>query len=94
MEQTGGGRVVVGGTVAYCTQQAWILNASLRENVLFGHRFEEKRYAAVIDACALHQATSQKSGRGASTCRAGRSSACRWRGPCTSTRTRTSSTTR
>lgn len=39
--------------VAYCAQQPWILNASVRENVLFGSPTDEARYAAVLAACAL-----------------------------------------
>ena len=41
-----------GGT-AYVPQQAWIQNSSLRDNILFGQRFDRKRYSKVIDACAL-----------------------------------------
>ncbi len=32
----GGGHVVVRGDVAYAAQEAWIINGTLRENVLFG----------------------------------------------------------
>ncbi|KAJ7086329.1 ABC protein [Mycena belliarum] len=43
-----------GGRVAYCPQAAWIQNASLRDNVLFGQPFEEERYWKVMeDACLL-----------------------------------------
>lgn len=40
-------------TVAYCAQQAWLLNDTLRNNILFGNEFNEARYNAVIEACAL-----------------------------------------
>ena len=39
--------------MAYVPQQAWILNATLRENVLFGEEFEEERYWNTLQACAL-----------------------------------------
>ncbi|KAJ7642099.1 ABC protein [Roridomyces roridus] len=43
-----------GGRVAYCPQTAWIQNATLRDNVLFGQPFEEDRYWRVVeDACLL-----------------------------------------
>ncbi|KAJ6454129.1 ABC protein [Mycena sanguinolenta] len=43
-----------GGSVAYCPQGAWIQNASLRDNVLFGRPFDEERYWRVLeDACLL-----------------------------------------
>ena len=34
-------------------QQAWIQNASLRDNVTFGKTYRETRYESVLDACAL-----------------------------------------
>ncbi|KAI6041615.1 ABC protein [Pisolithus marmoratus] len=47
------GHVSVGGRVAYCSQTAWIQNATLRENVLFGQPFDEKRYWRVIELSCL-----------------------------------------
>lgn len=37
------GSIAVGGTFAYVAQQAWILNATLRDNILFGKEFDEER---------------------------------------------------
>ena len=34
-------------------QQAWIQNATVRDNVLFGKPFDEERYNRILDACAL-----------------------------------------
>ncbi|TMW67963.1 hypothetical protein Poli38472_007635 [Pythium oligandrum] len=47
------GQVYVGGTVAYCSQQAWIQNMTVRENILFGKPYDRKKYEKVLDACAL-----------------------------------------
>lgn len=47
------GHVSVGGRVAYCSQTAWIQNATLRENVLFGQPFDEERYWRVIELSCL-----------------------------------------
>lgn len=47
------GSVAKKGTIAYVPQQAWIINASLRENILFFSPYDEKRYNEVLDACAL-----------------------------------------
>lgn len=47
------GEVIFGGTVAYCPQQAWIQNATVQENILFGSPLDEARYEAVLEACAL-----------------------------------------
>ncbi|GAA6012116.1 hypothetical protein JCM10207_005134 [Rhodosporidiobolus poonsookiae] len=46
------GDVEFGGTIAYGAQQAWMQSCSLKENVLFGRPYDEKRYKQVIhDAC-------------------------------------------
>ena len=39
--------------MAYVPQQAWIQNATLRENILFGRTFDAKRYAKTLYTCAL-----------------------------------------
>uniref|UniRef100_A0A8C1T0T9 ATP-binding cassette sub-family C member 5 n=1 Tax=Cyprinus carpio TaxID=7962 RepID=A0A8C1T0T9_CYPCA len=48
-----GGSVAVNGDFAYVAQQAWILNDSLRENILFGKKYIEEKYNAVLEACCL-----------------------------------------
>ncbi len=40
-------------TVAYCAQQAWLVNANIKENILFAAPYDKKRYKDVIVACAL-----------------------------------------
>ncbi|XP_041825781.1 multidrug resistance-associated protein 1-like [Melanotaenia boesemani] len=47
------GLVSVKGSVAYVPQQAWIQNASLKDNVLFGGERMESWYHHVLEACAL-----------------------------------------
>ena len=49
------GHVSVSGKIAYVPQTAWIMNASLKENILFGRDFDKKLYNQVIEACALKQ---------------------------------------
>ncbi|KAH0624906.1 hypothetical protein JD844_032807, partial [Phrynosoma platyrhinos] len=41
------------GSVAYVSQQAWIQNATLQENILFGSELNQLRYERVLEACAL-----------------------------------------
>lgn len=41
------------GNVAYVSQDMWLMNATLRENILFGHRYDETFYNLTIEACAL-----------------------------------------
>ncbi|XP_006869866.1 PREDICTED: multidrug resistance-associated protein 5-like isoform X2 [Chrysochloris asiatica] len=47
------GSIAVSGTFAYVAQQAWILNATLRDNILFGKEFDEERYNTVLNSCCL-----------------------------------------
>ncbi|KAM8876677.1 ATP-binding cassette sub-family C member 3 isoform 2-T2 [Synchiropus picturatus] len=47
------GDVSVRGSVAYVPQQAWIQNATLRDNILFGKPYNEQKYRCVLEACAL-----------------------------------------
>uniref|UniRef100_A0AC11AXC6 ATP binding cassette subfamily C member 5 n=1 Tax=Ovis aries TaxID=9940 RepID=A0AC11AXC6_SHEEP len=47
------GSIAVSGTFAYVAQQAWILNATLRDNILFGKEFDEERYNSVLNCCCL-----------------------------------------
>jgi ABC-type multidrug transport system fused ATPase/permease subunit len=42
-------------SVAYCAQQAWLVNANIKENILFAAPLDEKRYKDVIVACALER---------------------------------------
>uniref|UniRef100_A0A3B4WXX9 ABC-type glutathione-S-conjugate transporter n=1 Tax=Seriola lalandi dorsalis TaxID=1841481 RepID=A0A3B4WXX9_SERLL len=47
------GSVSIKGSVAYVPQQAWIQNASLKDNVLFGGERKQSWYHRVLEACAL-----------------------------------------
>ncbi|KAJ3711222.1 P-loop containing nucleoside triphosphate hydrolase protein [Lentinula raphanica] len=47
------GQVLVTGTIAYAPQNPWILSASVRDNILFSHEYDETFYNMVIEACAL-----------------------------------------
>ncbi|GAA6016442.1 hypothetical protein JCM11491_002414 [Sporobolomyces phaffii] len=39
--------------VAYAAQLPWLQHASIRNNILFGSKYEHDRYEATIEACAL-----------------------------------------
>ena len=39
--------------MAYVSQQAWIQNCTLRDNILFGKPMAEGLYYKVLDKCAL-----------------------------------------
>lgn len=42
-------------TVAYCAQQAWLLNDTIKNNILFAAPFNKRRYDQVIIATALEK---------------------------------------
>lgn len=44
------GEVILGASRAFCPQYAWIQNATLRENIVFGKDLDRKWYNEVIDA--------------------------------------------
>jgi ABC-type multidrug transport system fused ATPase/permease subunit len=46
-------RAGAGARVGFAPQTPWLLNGSLRENVLFGAPFDGRTYASVLRACAL-----------------------------------------
>ncbi|XP_023265173.1 canalicular multispecific organic anion transporter 1 [Seriola lalandi dorsalis] len=47
------GFINIRGSLAFVPQQAWIQNATLRDNILFGSPHEERRLQEVIHDCAL-----------------------------------------
>ena len=47
------GKITLRGKVAYASQTPWILNATLRDNILFGLPMEEARYNRVLSVCQL-----------------------------------------
>ncbi|KAI4108664.1 MAG: hypothetical protein LQ339_002180 [Xanthoria mediterranea] len=42
-------------SVAYCAQQAWLVNDTIKQNILFATPLDESRYKAVLAACALER---------------------------------------
>ncbi|TRM63381.1 P-loop containing nucleoside triphosphate hydrolase protein [Schizophyllum amplum] len=44
---------VVPGVCAYVPQAAWLRNASIKDNILFSLPYDQARYDAVLEACAL-----------------------------------------
>ncbi|KAI8058986.1 metal resistance protein YCF1, partial [Gongronella butleri] len=47
------GKVTLRGSIAYVPQQPWVMNATVRENIVFGHRFDPDFYEKVLEACSL-----------------------------------------
>jgi len=47
------GEIVVHGRAAYVAQSPWVMNASVKENIVFGYRWDPAFYDKTIKACAL-----------------------------------------
>ncbi|KAG0342105.1 hypothetical protein BG004_005752 [Podila humilis] len=43
----------IGSGIAYVAQTAWLQNTTIRNNILFGREFDQARYDAVVEGCAL-----------------------------------------
>ncbi|XP_055895109.1 ATP-binding cassette sub-family C member 5-like [Biomphalaria glabrata] len=52
MELTSGS-VAVSSHVAYVSQQVWVTNDTIRDNIVFGHAYDSERYKMVVEACGL-----------------------------------------
>ncbi|EWC45608.1 hypothetical protein DRE_05169 [Drechslerella stenobrocha 248] len=42
-------------SVAYCAQQAWLVNDTIKNNIIFASKYDEERYKAVLFACSLER---------------------------------------
>ncbi|KAF9972815.1 Multidrug resistance-associated protein 1 [Actinomortierella ambigua] len=47
------GVVYLHGSVGYVPQQAWIFNATLKDNIIFGMPFDQEKYDRIVFACGL-----------------------------------------
>ena len=47
------GKINLNGSISYVPQQAWIQNATVRDNIIFGKNYDKSFYNKVIDSCAL-----------------------------------------
>ncbi|KAI5956694.1 YCF1 [Candida theae] len=47
------GEVALHGKVAYVPQVPWIMNGTVKDNILFGHVYDAEFYKQVLKACAL-----------------------------------------
>jgi ABC-type multidrug transport system fused ATPase/permease subunit len=49
------GTLKMSGTIGFAPQQAWIQNATVKENILFGQPYDHQRYLRAIHTCALER---------------------------------------
>ncbi|KAF5294169.1 hypothetical protein FQR65_LT10880 [Abscondita terminalis] len=49
------GSVEVSGTVSYSSQEPWLFPSTIKQNIIFNEKFDERRYSDVIKACDLEK---------------------------------------
>ncbi|EGR29526.1 hypothetical protein IMG5_154140 [Ichthyophthirius multifiliis] len=48
-------KILVNGTISYVSQNHWLQNKSVKENILFGKEYDENWYKKCFEACELKQ---------------------------------------
>ncbi|XP_006882759.1 PREDICTED: cystic fibrosis transmembrane conductance regulator [Elephantulus edwardii] len=49
------GKIKHSGRISFCSQFAWIMPGTIKENIIFGVSYDEYRYRSVIKACQLEE---------------------------------------
>lgn len=50
-----GGSIEVNGVLSYSSQEAWLFSGTVRENILFGSEFEDRKYREILKVCSLER---------------------------------------
>ena len=46
-------KIMINGPISYACQDPWIMNGTIRDNIIFYQKFDEERYDKVVKACQL-----------------------------------------
>jgi ATP-binding cassette subfamily C (CFTR/MRP) protein 4 len=49
------GKILIQGQLGYASQDPWVFDGTVKQNILFGNDFDEKRYEGTIKLCCMGQ---------------------------------------
>ena len=49
------GKIRIQGELGYASQDPWVFDGTVKQNILFGNEFDEKRYNDTINLCCMGQ---------------------------------------
>lgn len=49
------GRICVGGSTAYASQEPWLFLSTIRKNIIFDQQYDPELYSVVVKCCALEK---------------------------------------
>eukprot|EP01132_Coremiostelium_polycephalum_P005162 gene5162-6425_t len=55
MKITNGGSLKVDGTISLVSEIPWLMNGTIRNNILFGKEYNEQRYLKIVRDCCLEE---------------------------------------
>ena len=47
------GQIYIKGKLGYASQDPWVFDGTVKQNILFGNEFDEKRYENTIQLCCM-----------------------------------------
>ena len=47
------GKASVRGKISYVSQEPWVFSGTVRQNILFGQEYNERKYKRIVRVCAL-----------------------------------------
>lgn len=49
------GKISIRGNISFTPQESWLFTGTIRDNILFGDKFDEDKYQRVLKACCLEK---------------------------------------
>ncbi|KAB7505951.1 ABC transporter NFT1 [Armadillidium nasatum] len=49
------GQINIRGKISYASQEPWLFNGTVKDNILFGQPYHAKRYSEIVKVCALER---------------------------------------